>query len=63
MRRSIETGGAAGKLAFGKWLPRLLAIAVLSLAAPLGIDQVNAQAAPPMSSLRLGAPLAVATAR
>jgi protein-disulfide isomerase len=50
MHRSIETGGAAGKLAFGEWLSRLLAATVLSVTGPLGIDQVNAQAAPPMSS-------------
>jgi protein-disulfide isomerase len=50
MHRSIGTGGAAGKLAFGKCLSRLLAMAALLVTGSLGIDQVNAQAAPPMTS-------------
>jgi protein-disulfide isomerase len=50
MHSSIGTGGAAGKLAFGKSLSRLLAMVALLVTGALGIDQVNAQAAPPMSS-------------
>jgi len=50
MHRSIGTGGAAGNLAFGKCLSRLLAMAALLVTGSLGIDQVNAQAAPPMTS-------------
>jgi protein-disulfide isomerase len=50
MQAPIGAGTAPGKLAAGRWLFRLLSMAAVSLTGALGIDQVNAQAAPPMSS-------------
>ena len=50
MATPIETGGAPGKLACSRWLLRLLSMAAISLIGALGLDQVNAQDAPPMSS-------------
>jgi thiol-disulfide isomerase/thioredoxin len=50
MPMPIETGGTPEKLASSGWLIRLLCLAVLPLMGALGIDQVNAQAGPPMSS-------------
>src|SRR5918994_1127804 len=50
MQAPIAAGRAPGKLAAGRWLFRLLTMAALLVTGPLGIDQVNAQAAPPMSS-------------
>jgi protein-disulfide isomerase len=50
MQAPIGAGRAPGRLAAGRGLFRLLAMAALSVAGALGIDQVNAQAAPPMSS-------------
>jgi len=51
MQAPIGAGGAPGKLAAGGRCFRLLPpMAALSLLGALGIDQVNAQAAPPMSS-------------
>jgi protein-disulfide isomerase len=49
MPMPIETGGMPGKLASSGWVIPLLCLAIL-LTGALGIDQVNAQAAPPMSS-------------
>jgi protein-disulfide isomerase len=49
MRAPIGAGRAPGKLAAGRRFFRLLPMAALSLMGALGIDQVNAQAAP-MSS-------------
>jgi predicted DsbA family dithiol-disulfide isomerase len=50
MQAPIGAGRAPGKLGASRGLFRLLAVAALSLTGPLGIEQVNAQAAPPMSS-------------
>jgi protein-disulfide isomerase len=50
MQAPIGAGGAPGKLAASKWLFRLLSIAALAMMGALGIDQVNAQAARPISS-------------
>jgi protein-disulfide isomerase len=50
MQAPIGAGRAPGKLAAGGWFFRLLPMATLSLLGALGIDQVNAQVAPPMSS-------------
>ena len=50
MQAPIGAGRAPGKLAASRGLFRLLTMAALSLTGALGIDQVNAQAAPPMSS-------------
>jgi len=50
MPTPIGAGGAPGKLAASRWLFRLLSMAVLPLMGLLGIDQVHAQDAPPMSS-------------
>ena len=50
MPTPIGAGGAPGKLAASRWLLRLLSMAALSLIGALGIDQLNAQDAPPMSS-------------
>jgi protein-disulfide isomerase len=50
MQAPTGAGRALGRLAAGRGLFRLLAMAALSVAGALGIDQVNAQAAPPMSS-------------
>ena len=50
MPTPIETRGAPGKLASSRWLLRLLSMAAISLMGALGIDQANAQDAPPMSS-------------
>ena len=49
MPTPIETRGAPGKLACSRWL-LLLSMAAISLIGALGLDQVNAQDAPPMSS-------------
>jgi hypothetical protein len=46
----MGAGRAPRRLAASRWLFRLLAMAALSVTGPLGIDQVNAQAASPMSS-------------
>jgi protein-disulfide isomerase len=50
MQAPIGAGRAPGKLAAIRRLFPLLSMAGLSVMGPLGIDQVNAQAAPPMSS-------------
>jgi protein-disulfide isomerase len=50
MPAPIETRRAPGKLASSRRLLRLLSMAAISLIGALGIDQVNAQDAPPMSS-------------
>jgi protein-disulfide isomerase len=50
MQAAIGAGRAPGKPPASRWLFRLLSLAALSLTGPLGIDQVNAQAAPLMSS-------------
>ena len=50
MQGPIGAGRAPGNLGAGRWLFRLLTMAALLVTGPLGIDQVNAQAAPPMSS-------------
>ena len=50
MPTPIGAGGAPGKLAASGWLLRLLSIVALSLIGALGIDQVNAQDAPPITS-------------
>jgi protein-disulfide isomerase len=50
MQAPIGAGGAPGNLAFSRRLFQLLSIAVLSVTGALGIDQVNAQAVPPVSS-------------
>jgi protein-disulfide isomerase len=50
MQAPIGAGRAPGKLAASTWLFRLLSMAALSLMGALGIDRVNAQDAPPLSS-------------
>jgi protein-disulfide isomerase len=50
MQVSLGAGSAPGKLAAIRWLFPLLSMAGLSVMGPFGIDQVNAQVAPPMSS-------------
>ena len=49
MQAPIETTGAPGKLACSRWL-LLLSMAAISLIGALGLDEVNAQDTPRMSS-------------
>lgn len=51
MRTQMRAGTAPAKKARSRWPLRLLAMVLLA-AGPLTIDQVNAQAAPPMTSQR-----------
>ena len=53
MQAPIGAGRTPGKLAAGGRFFRLLPMAALSLMGALGIEEVNAQAASPMSSERL----------